>query len=118
MRRGKVDKSILAIPTFPRKEDESHLAKIRSLPCCNCYSTHVIQAAHVRFGSYAGMSKKPDDERTVPLCMMCHHRQHAQGELRFWGEKLQDALKLCSDLYGSSKDEMEALVYRFWKDRK
>jgi len=45
-------------------------------------------------GSGAGLSQKPDDWRTVPLCagpnanadghLGCHNRQHIVGERTFW----------------------------------
>lgn len=51
-------------------------------------------AAHFRFGSHTGMSQKPDDWRTTPLCdgpcsnidgqLGCHNRQHMIGEPSFW----------------------------------
>lgn len=38
----------------------------------------------MRFGNLAGMGRKPDADKTVPLCHACHMEQHAVGELSFW----------------------------------
>lgn len=43
-----------------------------------------IEAAHVRMGSGAGMSQKPDDFRAVGLCKHHHTTQHATSEPDFW----------------------------------
>ena len=43
-----------------------------------------IEVAHVRIGSGAGISEKPDDWRTVSLCRDCHREQHRIGERTFW----------------------------------
>jgi hypothetical protein len=49
-----------------------------------CGATAPIEAAHVRNGSGAGISQKPDDWRAVSLCKDCHQRQHQLGEKTFW----------------------------------
>jgi len=53
-------------------------------------------------GSGAGLSQKPDDWRTVPLCggqcsniegqLGCHNRQHIVGEPTFWKGRDVEAL--------------------------
>lgn len=43
-----------------------------------------IEAAHVRFGSGAGMGQKPCDFFAVPLCRDHHAQQHTVGEGTFW----------------------------------
>lgn len=42
------------------------------------------QAAHVRIGNGGGISLKPSDYRTVPLCHRHHSEQHQYGERTFW----------------------------------
>ena len=82
------------IPKKPRRTErwksQSHLNHVRKHACVNCGSVANIQAAHVRMGSGAGMSRKPDDFRCVPLCggsptvEGCHSEQHRVGEPKFW----------------------------------
>lgn len=86
------------IPKAPKRatrwRSPAHTTWIRGFACCVCGSMTNIVAAHVRFGSHTGMSQKPDDWRTVPLCdgpfsnvdgqMGCHDRQHVIGEATFW----------------------------------
>ncbi len=77
-----------------RWRSPAHTTWIRGFACCACGSATNIVAAHVRLGSHTGMSQKPDDWRTVPLCdgphsnkdeqLGCHDRQHAVGEKTFW----------------------------------
>ena len=47
-----------------------------------------VEVAHVRLGSGAGIGQKPDDWRTVSLCVACHRlsgpSQHNVGERTFW----------------------------------
>ena len=64
---------------------DKHLKFIRSLPCCVCRAKPPSEAAHIRLGSDGGMGLKPSDKFTVPLCHMCHSRQHQTGERTFWG---------------------------------
>lgn len=69
--------------------DPEFLAFVRTLPCANtsglCFGP--IQAAHVRMYSDAGIAEKPSDCYAVPLCAVCHRRQHDIGEPRFWGDR-------------------------------
>ena len=72
-----------------RWRSTAHLNWIRGFVCHRCGSDVNVQAAHVRIGSGAGMSQKPDDWRVVPLCNPtdgsgCHALQHQQGERTFW----------------------------------
>ena len=79
-----------------RWRSQAHTAFVRGFACAMCGSTTNIEAAHVRMGSGAGISQKPDDWRTAPLCaglhsnadgmLGCHNRQHIVGEPIFWGE--------------------------------
>ena len=77
-----------------RWRSQAHLNHVRGYACSVCWSTVNIEAAHVRFGSGAGMGQKPDDWRAVPLCGRgggidgtmegCHAKQHRIGEPVFW----------------------------------
>jgi hypothetical protein len=88
-------------PRIPKKAKRAsrwrsicHTDFIREFACAMCGSTGPREAAHVRFGSGAGMGQKPDDWRCVPLCagpnanianeLGCHNVQHVIGEPEFW----------------------------------
>ena len=69
-----------------RWRSQAHLTWLRTFQCAvpGCQGMP-IDAAHVRLGSGAGMSQKPDDWRAVPLCQFHHrHDQHVKGEPLFW----------------------------------
>jgi hypothetical protein len=70
-----------------RWRSQAHCNFVRSHACSFCGSTAAIEVAHVRVGSGAGFSQKPDDFRTVSLCRECHREQHTIGERSFWGHK-------------------------------
>ena len=67
-----------------RWRSQAHCNFVRSHACSVCGSETAIEVAHVRVGSGAGMSQKPDDWRTVSLCKPCHGSQHKVGERSFW----------------------------------
>jgi hypothetical protein len=91
---------------FPRKilkapkrasrwRSQAHAAHVRRHECAMCGSVTNIEFAHVRLGSGAGISQKPDDWRAVSLCGGpdgCHQRQHNVGEATFWKGKDVEAL--------------------------
>lgn len=74
----------------PRIKDEAHLAFIRELACVSCGDDTATEAAHLRSDNLAygkrhtGMSEKPDDCWTLPLCGRCHRAQHSGNEKNFW----------------------------------
>lgn len=83
----------------PAKRDSrwrspAHCTYVRGFACAVCGSITNTVVAHVRLGSNAGMGRKPDDWRIVPLCdgphsnidgqLGCHDRQHIIGEETFW----------------------------------
>ena len=86
------------IPKSPKRSNRwrspSHCAFVREFRCAMCDSPTNIEAAHVRYGSGAGMGQRPDDWRVVPLCggpcpdrvggLGCHKAQHVVGEQTFW----------------------------------
>src|ERR1700691_4860686 len=91
----------------PRVRDEKHLDFIRSLPCCICGAIDT-EAAHIRTASlengklHTGMSEKPSDKWTVPLCNAHHREQHSGNELKFWARHGIDPFMLALTLKASS----------------
>lgn len=83
---------IRKIPKAPKRSSRwrstAHCNHVRSHACvvCGCGEPGMIEVAHVRMGSGAGMGQKPDDWLTVSLCRDCHRRQHEIGEPSFWGK--------------------------------
>lgn len=67
-----------------------------------------IEAAHVRNGTDGGLSVKPSDFFTVPLCCGAHREQHQVGEQTFWTRYGIDPLKVADRLWKASKH------YREW----
>lgn len=84
------------IPKAPKRasrwRSQAHCNFVRSHECSTGCGGRPIEVAHVRLGSGAGMSQKPDDWRTVSLCRDCHRRQHEVGEETFWKGKDVEAL--------------------------
>lgn len=73
----------MLIPKQNFIRDKNHLAFIRKLPCIVCGKSP-CEAAHIRTNSGAGTGIKPGDDRVVPLCTMCHKKQHATSEVKFY----------------------------------
>lgn len=74
---------------------------LRTLSCAKCGATHhhePIQVCHIRIGSCAGIGRKPDDDRVIPMCHNCHRHSHQIGELSFYDDVFK-AQKLARDLY-------------------
>lgn len=73
----------------PRVRDNKRLAWLRTQPCVICGAINT-EAAHIRVGSInhekrpTGMSEKPSDKWTLPLCNEHHREQHSMAELAFW----------------------------------
>lgn len=67
-----------------RIEDEKLLAYVRTLPCSVQGCSGECVSAHLRKQTDGGMSKKPSDVFTNPLCDEHHKLQHQIGEPRFW----------------------------------
>lgn len=87
------------IPKKPKRStrwrSQAHLSFVRQHACSMCGSMTAIEAAHVRLGSAAGLSAKPDDWRAVSLCgglNGCHAVQHTLGEQTFWKGRDVEAL--------------------------
>ena len=91
LEREGVDKSLLPIGTPKRIRDPDHLEYLRSLPCVICGRTP-SEPHHLRFAQPRGLSSKPSDEWTVPLCLLHHRALHEAGsEEKWWEEQRIDA---------------------------
>lgn len=114
----------------PRERDTPYMLWIKGLWCVRCA---VLQgrfvtpcdAAHVRMAcaeagwEEAGMQRKPDDRRTLPLCPSCHRpgypgSQHSVGdEGLFWRQIGILPWVLCADLHAcfdAGKSAMDARI--------
>ena len=81
-----------------------HLAFVRQLPCVACGKAAPSEAAHVRTGTDGGVGVKPGDRYTVPLCTVCHAKQHRIGELTFWSALHIDPVNAALRLWTVSAD--------------
>src|SRR5215469_3659690 len=81
-----------------------HLAFVRQLPCVACGRAAPSEAAHVRTGTGGGVGVKPSDRYTVPLCTVCHAKQHRIGELTFWSTIRIDPVNVALRLWSVSAD--------------
>lgn len=109
--------SLLKVERVPKRK---HLALIRLLPCLACGANPAGEAHHVRMGANSGMSTKPDDNRTVPLCFACHERAHRIGEVKFWGALAINPITVASRLFTRAPDlaAMRAVVFAERERRK
>jgi hypothetical protein len=86
-RVGRIDKSVLAIGTPARVEDETFLrsAQVRDCERCGCPgSTGKVVGCHVRAGLEGGASFKPSDDLVVFMCSGCHSEQEAAPDKVEW----------------------------------
>ena len=69
----------------PRMEDPAYLesAQGRSCEAMGPHQGDVV-ACHIRAGSMAGKGRKPDDWRTVFMCVKCHADQEANPGMKWW----------------------------------
>lgn len=103
------------------QRDGQHRDAIRALPCLCCAHPPRSEAAHLRAGdmSYGkpmtGLSVKPDDKWTLPLCPFCHRldtkAQHQRNELEFWHDQKINPFQMCMQLYeAGSHHERQIIV--------
>jgi hypothetical protein len=104
---------------LPREKNEQHLEFIRSLQCVRCGDDTATEAAHIRTGALeygkrpTGMSEKPSDKFTVPLCGKCHRLQHSLDEMEFWKCAQINPFVLALCLHAASGDhELAQAVIR------
>jgi len=95
----------------PRIESGVHLKFIRGLPCLICGSRYSTQAAHIRVGNplygkrATGLSEKPADHWTLPLCAAHHQEQHRGAEMMFWARQGIDPFRVALALFACGGDE-------------
>ena len=66
-------------PKPPKRwRSEAYLKHVRSFPCCVCDKPAPSDPHH--YGPGKGMSRKPDDVYTAPLCRWCHDTAHHNPE--------------------------------------
>lgn len=122
---GSLLKQVFAPAPRQRKpeteRDPDYLAMVRQCPCLKC-GMEPSEAAHVRyasasFGKASGLSKKPNDRHSVPLCSGCHRldrdAQHSRGEKMFWAELGINPLIVAEKLYAQRGDlvAMRAVIF-------
>lgn len=92
------------------RTSRSHADFIRSLPCCCCGAPPRSEQAHIRTGTDGGMSLRPSDRYSVPLCPSCHRtgpnpqHQTKLSEAEWWAEKGVDPYGLAEHLWTKSGD--------------
>lgn len=101
----------------PRRNSETHLAFIRTLPCLITGAkptTKIIEAAHIRYSSIAhgkretGKGEKPHDWWVVPLSQDKHREQHSMSEQDFWAKYQIDPLLVAPLLWIHSGNQINA----------
>lgn len=94
----------------PRREADTHLRFIRSLPCL-VTGKRGVEACHVRFGDMrygkreTGMQEKPHDMWTVPLCPEEHRKQHSMNERDYWTLAGINPITVASALWMNTGDD-------------
>lgn len=91
----------------PWLRDRDHLDWVAALPCLRCGRPHLSVPAHVRLYGDGAASRKPSDNKVVPLCGLpkvrdgsgCHDRQHGlnMSEALFWAQAQDEGI---SDPWG------------------
>jgi hypothetical protein len=101
-------------PKLDLRKRRQHLTFVRQLPCVACGKAAPSEAAHVRTGTDGGVGVKPGDRYAVPLCTVCHAKQHRIGELSFWSELRIDPVSVSLRLWTISADIKagERIVFR------
>ena len=104
----------------PRLHDGTHLAFVRTRPCCACKRLGPSEAAHIRMAcpargkEYTGKTEKPSDMWTVPLCAYCHRTgilaQHKTSEDKFWKRVGRDQFAIALELWTQSGGEERAAM--------
>ncbi len=63
--------------------DPKHLAYVRQWRCCLCMQRGPSEAHHIRECFPRTMGKRIGDDKTIPLCRVCHAHVHLDSR-RFW----------------------------------
>lgn len=85
-------KSIKSYHKDKTYHNRAYLLYIKSLPCAKCDREKNrnldIVCHHEKLGGISGgISIKPHDTFTVPLCIPCHHNRNLIGRNTFWNIK-------------------------------
>lgn len=99
----------------PQIRCPGHLAWVRGHECAcagkpNTECVGKIEAAHVRVGTDGGMSLKPGDNFSIPLCSRHHMAQHQWGEKTFEGHYRINMKQLAADLWQKSPHRAKYLA--------
>jgi len=57
-------------------KNRNHLQRVAELPCTVC-NTQPVQVHHARTPELSGAGRRASDWYTIPLCLVCHTRLHA-----------------------------------------
>ena len=93
-----------------RIQSLGHIAFLHSLPCIACGNDLGSDAAHIRFTDpraskrNPGIGQKPSDMWTVPLCRVCHSKQHSMNERAYWAAVGVDPVFYALALWAFSGD--------------
>ena len=90
--------------------DPEFLKFIRSLPCCVCFRTRTVEAAHV---GRRGMGQKSSDRETIPLCSLHHREQHRIGLRQFSRDYELDIPALLTALNEKPRIQLATRTDRF-----
>jgi ERF superfamily len=99
MMRGRIDKSLLAIPLPRRVRDKVHLRFIAEQPCLIC-GRQPSDPHHLRFAQSRGLAQKVSDEFAVPLCRAHHRELHRAGnEVDWWARTGFEPTRIAHELW-------------------
>jgi hypothetical protein len=105
------------IPKKPKRSSrwrsQAHCTFVRGHHCCvpGCGAVP-IEVAHVRNGSGAGVSQKPDDWNTISLCRDHHAEQHRIGERSFQAAHAINMAALAEEFANASPKRAEIMHIR------
>tara|TARA_R110000772_G_scaffold101575_1_gene202041 strand:+ start:152 stop:589 length:438 start_codon:yes stop_codon:yes gene_type:complete len=101
-------------------KSKKHLEWVaRNSHCIKCRTTYGLQSAHIRktdnLGN-VGWGQKNSDVYVVPLCYLCHQKQHTMNEFEFFAVLLYiNPIRVCLELALKSPDKK---VKQFAKEGK
>jgi len=82
-------------------KSRTHLSRVAELPCAVC-NTQPVQVHHARTPELSAGGKRASDWYTIPLCLDCHARFHADKKM--WemahGKQVDHIAQTLDRLYG------------------
>jgi hypothetical protein len=83
-------------------KSKKHLEYLaRNYPCLKCRTTYGVQACHIRktdsLGN-VGWGTKGGDAFVVPLCYLCHQKQHSMNETLFYCQLNINPIRVAFDI--------------------